>query len=55
MVVGYVDALEAGRIKDGDLVMLATNGAGFSWGASLSNTNRLRSDVYDYAGNETRL
>src|SRR6266849_4965524 len=35
MVVGYVDALEAGRIKDGDLVMLATNGAGFSWGASL--------------------
>lgn len=35
MVVGYVDALEAGRIKDGDLVLLATNGAGFSWGASL--------------------
>jgi 3-oxoacyl-[acyl-carrier-protein] synthase-3 len=35
MVVGYVDALEAGKIKDGDLVMLATNGAGFSWGASL--------------------
>src|SRR6266542_1386763 len=35
MVVGYVDAIEAGRIKDGDLVMLATNGAGFSWGASL--------------------
>src|ERR1041385_1146269 len=35
MVVGYVDALETGRIKDGDLVLLATNGAGFSWGASL--------------------
>ena len=35
MVVGYVDALEAGKIKEGDLVMLATNGAGFSWGASL--------------------
>ena len=35
MVVGYVDAIEAGRIKEGDLVMLATNGAGFSWGASL--------------------
>ncbi len=35
MVVGYVDALDAGRIKEGDLVMLATNGAGFSWGASL--------------------
>jgi 3-oxoacyl-[acyl-carrier-protein] synthase III len=27
--------MEAGKIKDGDLVMLATNGAGFSWGASL--------------------
>jgi len=35
MVVGYVDAIAAGKIKDGDLVMLATNGAGFSWGASL--------------------
>jgi len=35
MVVGYVDALAAGKIKDGDLVMLVTNGAGFSWGASL--------------------
>jgi 3-oxoacyl-[acyl-carrier-protein] synthase-3 len=35
MVVGYVDGMEAGKIKDGDLVMLATNGAGFSWGASL--------------------
>lgn len=35
MVVGYADALSAGKIKDGDLVMLATNGAGFSWGASL--------------------
>ena len=35
MVVGFVDALQAGRIKEGDLVMLATNGAGFSWGASL--------------------
>jgi 3-oxoacyl-[acyl-carrier-protein] synthase-3 len=35
MVVGYVDALAAGKIKEGDLVMLATNGAGFSWGASL--------------------
>lgn len=35
MVVGYVDALAAGKIKGGDLVMLATNGAGFSWGASL--------------------
>ena len=35
MVVGYVDGMEAGKIRDGDLVMLATNGAGFSWGASL--------------------
>ena len=35
MVVGYVDAIAADKIKDGDLVMLATNGAGFSWGASL--------------------
>jgi 3-oxoacyl-[acyl-carrier-protein] synthase III len=35
MVVGYADALAAGKIKDGDLVMLVTNGAGFSWGASL--------------------
>src|SRR5215831_835352 len=35
MVVGYVDALQAGKIKEGSLVMLATNGAGFSWGASL--------------------
>jgi 3-oxoacyl-[acyl-carrier-protein] synthase-3 len=35
MVLDYVDAIEAGRIKDGDLVMLTTNGAGFSWGATL--------------------
>ena len=31
----HVDAINAGRIKDGDLVMLTTNGAGFSWGATL--------------------
>ena len=53
MVVGYVDALEAGQIKDGDLVMLATNGAGFSWGASSFNTNG--GGIYDNAGNKTRL
>jgi 3-oxoacyl-[acyl-carrier-protein] synthase-3 len=35
MVLDYVDAINAGRIKDGDLVMLTTNGAGFSWGATL--------------------
>ncbi|HZQ70438.1 MAG TPA: 3-oxoacyl-[acyl-carrier-protein] synthase III C-terminal domain-containing protein [Terriglobales bacterium] len=35
MVLDYVDALEEGHIKEGDLVMLTTNGAGFSWGAAL--------------------
>lgn len=35
MVLDYVDAINVGRIKDGDLVMLTTNGAGFSWGATL--------------------
>jgi 3-oxoacyl-[acyl-carrier-protein] synthase-3 len=35
MVLDYVDAVDEGHIKDGDLVMLTTNGAGFSWGAAL--------------------
>ena len=35
MVLDYVDAMDEGHIKDGDLVMLTTNGAGFSWGAAL--------------------
>jgi len=35
MVLDYLDAIDAGHIKDGDLVMLTTNGAGFSWGATL--------------------
>jgi len=35
MVLDYVDAMDEGKIKDGDLVMLTTNGAGFSWGAAL--------------------
>jgi 3-oxoacyl-[acyl-carrier-protein] synthase-3 len=35
MVLDYVDAMQEGHIKDGDLVMLTTNGAGFSWGAAL--------------------
>jgi 3-oxoacyl-[acyl-carrier-protein] synthase-3 len=35
MVLDYVDAVDEGLIKDGDLVMLTTNGAGFSWGAAL--------------------
>jgi 3-oxoacyl-[acyl-carrier-protein] synthase-3 len=29
------EALSAGRIKDGDLVMLVAFGTGFSWGATL--------------------
>ena len=35
MVLNYVDAIDGGHINDGDLVMLTTNGAGFSWGAAL--------------------
>ncbi len=35
MVLDYIDAIDEGRIKEGDLVMLTTNGAGFSWGAAL--------------------
>jgi len=35
MVLNYADAVSEGRVKDGDLVMLTTNGAGFSWGAAL--------------------
>jgi len=35
MVLDYVDAIDEGHIKEGDLVMLTTNGAGFSWGAAL--------------------
>jgi 3-oxoacyl-[acyl-carrier-protein] synthase-3 len=35
MVIDYVDALDEGHIHEGDLVMLVTNGAGFSWGAAL--------------------
>jgi 3-oxoacyl-[acyl-carrier-protein] synthase III len=35
MVIDYVDARDEGHIHPGDLVMLTTNGAGFSWGAAL--------------------
>jgi len=35
MVLDYIDAIDEGHIKEGDLVMLTTNGAGFSWGAAL--------------------
>ena len=35
MVVNYEDAAHEGLIGDGDLVMVTTNGAGFTWGAAL--------------------
>lgn len=35
MVVNYEDAAAEGRIGEGDLVMVTTNGAGFTWGAAL--------------------
>ncbi len=35
MVLNHVDAQEDGSIRDGDLVMLTTNGAGFAWGATI--------------------
>jgi 3-oxoacyl-[acyl-carrier-protein] synthase-3 len=35
MVLNHIDAEDDGTIKDGDLVMLTTNGAGFAWGATI--------------------
>jgi 3-oxoacyl-[acyl-carrier-protein] synthase-3 len=35
MVMNYVDAASEGRIREGDVVMVTTNGAGFAWGAAL--------------------
>lgn len=35
MVLNHVDAEADGTIRDGDLVMLTTNGAGFAWGATI--------------------
>jgi len=35
MVINYVDALNDGFIKKGDLVMVLTNGAGFAWTAAI--------------------
>jgi len=35
MVINYVDALDDGLIKKGNLVMVLTNGAGFAWTASI--------------------
>ena len=35
MVINYVDALDEGLIKKGNLVMVLTNGAGFAWTAAI--------------------
>jgi 3-oxoacyl-[acyl-carrier-protein] synthase-3 len=35
MIINYVDALEEGLIKKGNLVMVLTNGAGFAWTAAI--------------------
>lgn len=35
MVLNYVDARNEGRLQAGDVVMVTTNGAGFTWGAAL--------------------
>ena len=33
--LAWVDAIEAGRLADGDLVLLAGFGAGMTWGSAL--------------------
>jgi 3-oxoacyl-[acyl-carrier-protein] synthase-3 len=35
MIINYVDALNDGSIKNGNLVMVLTNGAGFAWTAAI--------------------
>jgi 3-oxoacyl-[acyl-carrier-protein] synthase-3 len=35
MVMNYVDAAGEGKIRDRNIVMVTTNGAGFAWGATL--------------------
>lgn len=35
MVINYEDAVDEGRVKKGDIVMVTTNGAGFAWGAAV--------------------
>ncbi|MEW5985064.1 MAG: 3-oxoacyl-[acyl-carrier-protein] synthase III C-terminal domain-containing protein [Chloroflexota bacterium] len=35
MVMNYVDAANEGYIREGHVVMVTTNGAGFTWGAAL--------------------
>lgn len=35
MVMNYADAVADGRIREGDVVMVTTNGAGFAWGAAV--------------------
>ncbi len=35
MVINYVDAAEEGHLREGNLVMVVTNGAGFFWAAAI--------------------
>jgi 3-oxoacyl-[acyl-carrier-protein] synthase-3 len=35
MVLNYEDAVREGHIREGDTVMVTTNGAGFAWGAAV--------------------
>ena len=35
MIVNYDDAVAEGHIKSGDLVVVTTNGAGFTWSAAV--------------------
>jgi len=35
MIMNYLDAIEEGFIREGDLIMVTTNGAGFNWGAAV--------------------
>lgn len=35
MVMNFVDAVDEGKIREGDIVMVTTNGAGFFWAAAL--------------------
>lgn len=35
MVINYVDAVRENRIREGDIVMVVSNGAGFSWAAAI--------------------
>jgi 3-oxoacyl-[acyl-carrier-protein] synthase-3 len=35
IIIALTEAWENGRVKDGDLVMLAAFGSGFTWGSAL--------------------